>query len=407
MVETGDRMRHADALYQRIVGNVQSSFQDFARKRAGIDPAFLRRMAKNEGWKAELSRIFALLPASGLPIRRKKFVFLSSRYDQLISQFNPDEAAIVGGPRDFALARRTGLKFRFTGDLLAASGSILFGRKFVPSRLVVASWLRFFSQQCDPCYLVVPNDTLPISLLLVKLADECSNMRVVCIQHGLFNSGFDLDDIEGRNSAINLVYCEAQRREMERRLPGALVEVMGFPANHVARSSDAPAVHRAILVGTGVLENFASYETALDIFTRVNAVLKSARVEVEYRPHPNEKGHDQAASIFSINGQTKNDLLSGDRKVFVGFASTLLYEASLAGHLVIILDDAAVPGYKISDFGIKLDSSEIDRLTEIVRDYYANGYPRVSPAINARSRFEAALAQATARQRRLGATISS
>lgn len=389
-------MNRKTSSFEQIVDNVKASFQDYAQKRSTWAPDFLRRIADTAKWQAELFRIFAFLPGAGLPIRGKKYLFLSARHAHLVSSFHRDEAAIIGGPNDFALARRAKLPFRFTGDLLAASSNIVYGMGFVPTRWIVGRWLRFFARQQDPCYLVVPNDTLPIALLLVKIAEQCPNVTVVCVQHGLFNSGFELDDIEGRNSAINLVYCESQRREMERRLRGAVVEVMGFPADFTRQPGQQPELKKAILVGNGTM-SLANYRRSLEIFDSVRSILERAGFEVEYRPHPSEYGIPVAQLDFRVNAQSKDEVLGGDRKVFIGFTSTLLYEAHLAGHVAVVVDDAALPGYAISEFGLKTDTTVMQHLPERIVGYSGQqsiGEHVLSPL---RSRFEAALARAIAR----------
>ncbi|MEO8161852.1 MAG: hypothetical protein ABI588_10575, partial [Arenimonas sp.] len=169
------------------------------------------------------------MPNGGAGIRDRRYLFLSTRFRSLVSCFAPSEAAVIGGPKDRATAAALGMPFAFTGDLLAASSAMLFGNRWIPVQPVLRRWRAFLAGQSDPCCLVVPADTLPISLLLVKVARDCPNVTVVCVQHGLFNADFDADDIEGRNSDLNLVYDSSQRVEMERRLPGALAEVMGLP----------------------------------------------------------------------------------------------------------------------------------------------------------------------------------
>lgn len=384
--------------FERIAENVKTSFQDFARKRSPLDPDFLRRIADAARWQARLARIFAFVPGIGRPIQGKKYLFLSARHAHLVTSFHRDEAAIIGGPGDFALARRARLPFRFTGDLLAASSSMLFGMQFVPTRWIVRRWLRFFARQNDPCYLVVPSDTLPIALLLVKIAEQCPNVTVVCVQHGLFNSGFDADDIEGRNSAINLVYCDAQRREMERRLPGALVEVMGFPAEFRREPGQTQPVRTAILVGNGTLDP-ANYRRSLQIFDRVRSMLEAAGISVEYRPHPSEYRVPAAQIPFRMNRQSKDGLLGGERKAFIGFTSTLLYEAHLAGHVAVVVHDDFLPGYAISEFGLKVDTSAMDGLPELIAsasERVCIGEGGMTPL---RARFDAAIARAAARIR--------
>lgn len=384
---------------REVKSTVQASFADFSHKRSITDdPNFYNRMAGTGGWKAELLRVFAFLSVNNFRVKAKKYVFLSTRHDQLVARFNGDEAAIIGGPKDFRYATESRIPFCFTGDLYLAAYNILFGKAYVPSDWIIKRWLRFFSQQQDPCYLVVANDTMPMSLLLAKIADHCKNMKVVCVQHGLLSAGpgYDYDDVEGRNSAINLVYSEAQRIEMERRIPGALVEVMGYPGDFSLRADAPPSAPVVILVGTGTFEDLANYKASLDIFSRVRDVLEGAGLLVLYRPHPSENKLTLAGDRFRLDRHEKSELLAGARKVFIGFGSTLLYEADLAGHQVIVLNDVALPGYIISDFGRKLDTVDLHKLVGMIESNGELPTAQSRPP-DVRIRFERAMARALAR----------
>ena len=254
-----------------------------------------------------------------------------------------------------------------SADLYLAAHATLFGKRGIPVQRILHRWMALFGRQGDPCYLVMPHDTSPISLLLSRIAARCPNMRSVCIQHGLFNAGYDQDDLEGRNSMINLVYDEAQKQEMLRRLPLAIVEPMGFPSNLPKAATVDCRPARVILVGTGETEQPALLTTALQLFTRVAGVLEALDAPVEYRPHPAElRGGSQPETRLALNRQDKRDLLAGPRKLFVGFNSTLLYEAFLSGHVVVVLDHPLVPGYQIREFGLRATVDDLDQLAERV-----------------------------------------
>lgn len=382
-------------LADRIIEDTRDAFQDFARKRSTLQPTIVRNMIERQSGLVTLLRPFGLLSVNNFRVRGKRYLFLSSRFAQLAGSFSRDEAAVIGGPADRAFATRSGLKFCFSGDLFVAAYNILFGHRFVPSRMVVRRWLRFFARQQERCYLVVPNDTLPLSTLLVTIARQCPNVVVVCVQHGLYSNIFDLDDIDGRNSHVNLVFSDGQRREMERRLPGALTEVMGLPSAYTPQRE--PKELTAVLVGTGIFEDPTRYRRALDVFAAAGAALERSGIRVEYRPHPSEGAADEAARLFAINHVGKDDLLGGERKLFVGFYSTLLYEADVAGHVVFVLDDPTLPAYALCDFGIRIAASDADLLAELAPTTFAAAARRSGTSTGVRERFETALARAIAR----------
>lgn len=385
--------------YERIRRSAQESFADFVHKRKITDdPGLVPRHAARGGWKARLLGALSWVSANNFRVRGKRYVFLNTRLGALVARYSDEAAAIVGGPSDWGFARRHGLSFCFSGDLYAAAFHLLFGAGRVPSRRIVGRWLRFFSQQQKPCYLVVANDTMPLAMLLVQIARRCPDVVVVCVQHGLLSAGplYQYDDVEGRNSHVNLVYTQAQRREMERRLPGALVEVMGFPCDFPPLDPGEPE-RTAVLVGVGSFEDLSALKVSLRIFGEVGARLARAGWRVEYRPHPSESGLGLLPSEFPTNRQDKRELLAGRRRLFLGFGSTLLYEAEVAGHAVLVLDDPELPGYSIADFGTRLDAHSLDELDE--RAQVALFAPSAAPAMaGVRERFEQALSRALARR---------
>lgn len=353
-----------------VANEMRESFQDFIAKRSIVFPTIFSRMSGNGKKRARILSPFSLLSVNNFRVRNKKYIFFSARHAELIAQFAKDEAALIGGPRELRIAMKLGLPFCFVGDLYWAAYDILFGlghnRPSWRSALVINRWVKFFSQQENPCYLIMPTDTLPIPLMLAKIAGESGNVRVVCVQHGLFNTGYKHDDIDGRNSQINLVYSLKQRAELLRRLPDALVEVMGYPAEYHCEAPRTSTPRFAVLVGTGALENMRIYDASLSIFKAIESVMKDIGFKVEYRPHPTERSVHYDKLGFAINREAKNTLLSDECKVFFGFTSTLLYEAHLAGHLAIVLNDPCLPGYSIEQFGVTIQTSDIERVATIV-----------------------------------------
>lgn len=377
---------------------MRASYEDFGRKRVATDdPAFFERVYRHGLPTARVLRFVAPLLRRSIAVSGRRMLFLSARYSDLLAAYDASDAMVLGGPADWRVARRLGLPFASTADLFLASYRILFGHPGSRPAEVFARWIAFLRRQADPCFLVVGNDTMPMALMLVTAAKSAPNVRVVCVEHGLLSAGpvYQFDDVEGRNSDINLVFTPAQRAEMERRLGGGVVEVMGLPVEK--RAASIPSRPDVVLVGTGTLGDTDAYERALSLFGAVRDEVEATGHAVAYRPHPSERGLGLAERRFRIDRSDKNALLGGAVKIFVGFSSTLLYEADQAGHVVVVLDDPALPGYPLRDFGLPFASSDLARLGPFLdAALFRHALPpsnRPSP----RARFESALAAGLAR----------
>jgi hypothetical protein len=395
------------AAAERIIRAVRESFFDFIEKRRAAFPTVLQRMGEDRYAASLLLRPAAWLSLKQIRVRQRKYIFLTDRHRDLIQRIATEPVAIIGTAREFLTARKLGLDFCSSGDLYLAAHAILFGRTGIPVDRILRRWISFLSQQQDPCYLVLPHDTSPISLLLCKLADECPNIRSVCIQHGLFNAGSDQDDIEGRNALINLVYDEAQKGEMLRRLPSAIVEPMGFPADLPTAEAAGNGELDIVLVGTGTTEQPEQLARAVAIFREVGRAVAPLDARVRYRPHPTERASRLSIDYgMPVNRQDKSSLLSGRRKVFIGFNSTLLYEAHLAGHLVVVLDHDDIPGYQIKRFGLRLRTDQVQQLPGHIMGELADmGTGLSRPDVGLR--FKDAISRAELQSRRIAADRAS
>jgi len=360
------------ATAEEIVRDARASFDDFLTKRAVVFPTIRQRMAKGGRMKAKLLRPLIYMALHHRRIIDKKYILFSDRFPELVAQFSRKETVLIGGPAELRLAMKLRLPFRFSGDLYAACPDVFTskpGSLFPSATLrVIERWQAFFGRQANGSYLVTPTDTLPIGLMLAKIAARCASTRVVCVQHGLFNSDYNSDDIDGRNSNINLVYSAAQGREMLRRLPHALVETMGFPNETRMVTCEGKAPRVIVLVGTGALEVLDVYKRSLAIYRDLARMMTGCGYNVFYRPHPTERPEHYSGNELVVDTRPKGSLLGGEGKVFFGFTSTLLYEANLSGHLVVTLDDPLLPGYSIETIGLQLATRELHQSPRIVTE---------------------------------------
>jgi hypothetical protein len=395
-----------DSCTAQIARASRNSFESFVEARTPLFPGLRERMAADPWFASRWLWPARWLGLGDFGARGHRYVFLNARHRDLLAGFDGGEALVVGGPADRRIARDLRMPFCWQADLYLAARELLFGGSEQAAAPVLARWRRFFAAQADPCYLVVGNDTSPISLLLVQIAATCPNTISVCLQHGLFNDCYHGDDIEGRNSDLNLVYDASQRAEMLRRLPRARVGVMGYPARLPSVAPMPEPSPRVVLVGTGEVERPHNYALSLQRYADAALALRAAGYQPEYRPHPSEREPvPLPGAPMPVRREAKAALLGGPRKVFVGFNSTLLYEAHCFGHLVVVLDDPKLPGYALSPFGQRLPADRMVQLPALIAAHYAQAGLPVAGEL--RARFEAGLREAEDRAAPAGHSLSS
>lgn len=390
----------SDAATASIVEATRTAFRDFSEKRSrSLGPAYMERMAAEALSRARVLRFAPSVSWPPRPAAGVSRIHVRCKFPALLDGPDASSLCVIGGPADFRQSFARHVPFRLAASLFVAACEVAWGSPTTGTLRTISHWRSWFLRQSEHAYVVQTDDTSALSTLIAKIADSCDNLTTVCVQHGLFHPGYKEDDLEGRNSAINLVYDEWQRREMLRRLPHAVAECIGYPENDFCdRLAQLPEL---VLVGTGSIYLPKVFARSLAVYAEIVRILAPMALRIHYRPHPYESPSDYRTLPVAARRVPEPHLFDGERRIFIGFASSLLYRAHMAGHLAIALDDSLVPGNTISPMGPRLDSHELDRLPALIERHYRdfNSIEGREPLCR---RFDAALLRASQRLRAPG-----
>jgi hypothetical protein len=163
-------------------------------------------------------------------------------------------------------------------------------------------------------------------------------LSIVCIEHGLLSTRDNTAALpEGINCQFNLVWDQSQLKifkddcnhEKEAFVLGLPYEVVKSPRH----------LRTVILVGhLGVQCDSVEYFYTLYHYCKIYRILQKHGFSVAFRPHPQDD-ISYIKKIFPVvNLEIKSELFSSGRMAFIGFSSSLLYEAGQFGNIIISLD---------------------------------------------------------------------
>lgn len=307
-------------------------------------------------------------------------LFQGLRYQHLFSQFANDEIYLLGSWTEQEQARKNGYGFIPVFPIENAIRLAVYRGITFAARQHTRLWRRWIAER--EVTVVLYEDTQPMGAFLALMAGPDSpSYRAVCIQHGHFCEFTSPYRPEGRLTEYNLVW-DTQQGEWISENPNK-TRVIGLPYQASA-APPSDCTLRVVFVGLGSISHHAM---SIDLFSRIASTVRCAfeRIEVAYRPHPNEFCDPQKIAecemIFGrIDRTPKVELLNGPWTLFVGEVSSLLFEAKQAGHLTafVPIDPKNIPtGYH----DITVDPDDIDAVLVALRS--ALKYPPPPPSSSA------------------------
>jgi len=270
--------------------------------------------------------------------RPRRYMFLSRMSVDLLGvACDGRDSIILGSASELLSAMRRGALWIPVSPLyiaLAWSKWTVQGAASVAVKVMVAWFARLLLPRFAPkAWLIVHSDALPLARALIAIA-RTAQARVCCLQHGIFDPQYVIPEIDGSQSDLNVVRSTVDAGIIRRAnsTTRILVEPDLFRPLVSAAPTGGPNV---LLIGEG----WHTCDAQLDRLYRarlreVEAALADRGIPVTFRPHPSERYRAWRYGFRHIDRKKKGQSLR-TFNVYVGFASTLLNEAAMCGHLAI------------------------------------------------------------------------
>ena len=201
-------------------------------------------------------------------------------------------------------------------------------------------------------------DTLPVGSFFVKLGNAI-NRPTILMQHGYITGSEIL--IDGKNCSYNILYSIDQAKFIQNQ--NAKSFELGPPFDI---ENNDNIINEVILVGTGGKGYIPKlYYKAMDVYLIIEKRLLSSGFCVLYRPHPNEDYLDYYSKFNKIDMSSVSACISGPRKIFIGYVSTLLFEAKTFGHGVVAITDPEEPSLAYTP-DYEIEANNIGNLEEVI-----------------------------------------
>lgn len=306
--------------------------------------------------KAWYGIIYALLNSDRF---RNKYLFVSLRNKEIISSlFGTEDICVLTTSDEKQLCLNYGWNYYWVGGIHASIMLALKMNIYTPLKLNI------FLLKCrlknKNSWIINYNDTSPIGVFFSMLGNECL-CPTLCVGHGFGVVLKDLDIIyDGAHTKYLMLYSLDDKAIAPSPITKCYELGPPFDVDPLENKSN-----QLILVGVGstaILPDF--YRRSLIFYKKIYEIAIQLGINIQYRPHLSERDGDFSDFFTDIDNSEKINCLSLTKKLFIGFNSTLLFEAKYFGHEVIILSD---PDINISNLHVDAIYS-YDQLDLVIGD---------------------------------------
>lgn len=337
---------------------VRSRFEQFINKYQRAFPHYIeaRYSKKLNLWvsivQMALFLVGGIVGSLVLLIKPKKklYFFEGGRFSELHALLPADQVVIIGGLRELRYCKQHGYGFHWDGYIRKLFNIFYFLKINMAMSILIFMVRNLIGRQLgNTGRLFLFEDTVQIGCSLALILKDIT--PVICIAHGTISkeqAGFDLV-ADGGVCSFNFVYDEYQRRTLERL--GSICFKMGLPYEIPELLGWSEEV---VLIEQSTPDMPEEYEFWLPLMVNLYGFLRKSGYSVIYRARPGVDTRTLIDKFDVVHSGDKMSLLSGARKIFIGSNSTLLYEAKIAGHVTIGLDDSRFPYVReyLTDFEI-------------------------------------------------------
>lgn len=322
-----------------------------------------------------------------------RYIFYGKKYTDIMLGLPKQQVLVIGGPAEWAFCRKHGLAFYSFTDAYQAVAQAIASQEIGLLRLCYQDYRNDFSGSSAK-FLIVSNDALPATRFLIgALRATISALQVVCIQHGVYQSGFKWKFIDGHMADLNLVYDQHQADILlNNDVSASTIRLFGFHSDYQAERV-LPKQPRVCLLGEGWHKyNLERGDRYFALMKQLKRDFISRGAPVVYRPHPGEGSWFARHHFGRIDRRPLADCFERF-DLFIGVSSTVLLEANMAGKCAVQIRDPlfSVDDYSALGYCQAFEEADVDAILAFYRSWRTGSVATQSMPVV--SRFRQALGE--------------
>jgi hypothetical protein len=313
-----------------------------------------------------------------IPKSNSLIIFEYLRNIDLYKYFLSQEVLIFGSNKEKIFSKKNSLNFMWSFPIESA---VIIAKKynFYFFLNIQIKWLLKLFKKYDRVVVFIYEDTQPFgaTFAVIQKLLNLNNLKIICIQHGYFSKNKYKVPNDGAISEYNFVW-DSNQIELIGCEPKNTFLIGPLFEHNYFNLINSPDI---VFVGTGTQNaadsesEFGYYYKLVNFFFEVNNSLPNEiRDKTRYRPHPAEIADHMTMSFIknifnNIDITDKNFTLNNKRKIFIGYDSSLLFEAGYCGHLVahVNISDISIPVFKID---ISFNHDQVVNCVEWIKTKY-------------------------------------
>ena len=298
--------------------------------------------------------------------KNRKYVFVNSRYENIILSLNKNDILILAGFKDIPFCLKNGIKFIWVGFIVKAFNIYYYYDKREPYIKALNIVGNMSKNQFNSSTIFLWEDNLKTGLSLSYLFKNDKNVNVITIQHGMYSNNGIIDP-PGHNSNYNFLLKDGQQRWIK-GCDNKTSCVMGLAYD--INSNRKVFGDMIYLIGPGISgKGDTEYLYKLLLFSKIVDFMKGSKYNISYRPHHTEDISFCKHIFTNIDTTPKKDLFSKELSVYIGFDSTLLYEATFFNNLAVSIIPKEGAIERDFELDIEIHEQDIEFILKKIKDH--------------------------------------
>jgi len=312
------------------------------------------------------------------PIHKKKYIFLNLRFKEIINLFNKNDLLILSRLSEIKYTKNKGYSSYLISSLhYSLEHFIATNNSFFLKKNIKRFYKRITNKIANNKiikYIFIWADQDLSGLIISSMFSDNNNIKVIHIAHGypLTTSNNQYYQIDGSNCKYNFIWSDQSKDSFYNKEKRKMFN-LGLPYEVKIPKKKS---NKIILVGHGDHKSIV-YKKTIEHYKKIALIFKNEEYQLEYRPHPYEINNEIEKYFNTINTEEKQNLLQDSFKIFMGFSSTLLFEAKSHNHIVIELDTSIINYYIDYEYTKKFLENEYINIPTYLRNYDHNYFINV------------------------------